>query len=142
MSTLLDLIATLEALDIEEICAEAFNQNSDYSEQLNREQLDQGLLADGGKLPSYKVITQEIKRKKGQQTEPMNLEDTGDFRDGFVHQAQGTDIFYISTDSKFSMLSAIYGPQIMGLNHDSAVKLMPYNQKSVYVLLTTNTGWE
>lgn len=75
-----------------------------------------GVDGAGDKLfPEYRPLTIKIKRIKGQPTDRVTLEDTGDFFDGFrIHY--GRSFFGIfSQDDKADKLEKKYGPDIFGL---------------------------
>lgn len=129
------MIALTESVDILEVCVESFNENTPYSEELNREQLDEGKKSDGGYLKDYSFATKRIKDKKGQQLDPPNLLDEGDFRAEIKHLAVGEDISYISTDYKFPLLVKRDGPAILGLNAESKMKLIPRLQETQQQIL-------
>lgn len=79
---------------------------------LNREQLDIGLMADGNSLPDYSQTSID---KFGKQPGPIRLYDTGDFWKGFYIDS-GADAFDIrSTDEKETMLVDNYSSEIFGL---------------------------
>lgn len=124
------MITLTENVDVLDICVEAFNENSDYSEQLNREQLDEGKKADGTLIKEYAFITKELKYEEGKQIDPPNLRDKGGFQDNIKHFAVGEDISYISTDHKLPLLIDRDGPAILGISTESQVKLIPRLLKS------------
>ncbi len=108
--------AKLNLLDILKECENAFNANSDYSEDLNRQQLSGGVKSDGGLLPPYKPMTILIKSKKGQQLDPTNLKNTEDFWLSMDHRASGGYIDFGNTDEKKGKLEGMFGEEILGLH--------------------------
>lgn len=91
---------------------EAVIESEGQITDLNREQLDIGLMADGNSLPDYSQTSIE---KFGKQPGPIRLYDTGDFWKGFYIDS-GADAFDIrSTDEKETMLVANYSSEIFGL---------------------------
>jgi len=123
--------AKLNSLDILKECENAFNANSEYSEDLNRQQLSQGVKSDGSLLPPYKPMTIMIKSNKGQQLDPMNLRDTEDYWKGMDHKASGGVIDFGNTDRKAGMLGQKFGEEIQGLNEDSIEKMIPRWQETL-----------
>lgn len=75
-----------------------------------------GVDGAGAKLfPEYRPLTIKIKTIKGQPTDRVTLEDTGDFFDGFRIHYGRTFFGIFSEDEKADKLEAKYGPDIFGL---------------------------
>ena len=120
MSSINEMIARVERLNIEQLCEDAFNLNSEIAEDLNREQLNEGEKSDETWIsPYYHPITLAYKEQEGQQTYPMNLRDSGDFQNEIVIQAAGGVISSISRDWKFETLANKWGENILGLSKSS-----------------------
>jgi len=96
----------------------------DLARKLNEEQLDAGQRSDGSSLPPYSQVTVAIKQAKGQQTAPMNLKDTGDFRDQIRLRLTKNFGFLMSTDEKNEELKNRYGSLIFGLTAENELKVL------------------
>jgi len=125
-----ELAERVERLNFNKLAEAAINENADRAEELNREQLNAGVLADGSLLPDYSAKTVREKRKKNQQTFPMNLHDEGGFWGGITFKARGGTILSESTDSKYTILVDRFSKEITGLNNTGMALLKPYTQKS------------
>lgn len=128
--SLWQLSERLNQISIEQTAEQSINENADRAEELNREQLNAGVLADGSFFPNYSAKTVRKKREKNHQVFPMNLRDEGNFWAGITFKAESGLIKSLSTDSKYSLLSDRYGKQITGLAPKGFVLLKPYLQKS------------
>ena len=100
MATMLEMIERMQSIDYVSVCDEAFNLRSDDAENLNREQLNRGEKANDENLPYYRDSTIRRKRKKGQQTSPMNLRDTGEFWSSIKATSDNGIQYFSSYDSK------------------------------------------
>jgi hypothetical protein len=124
MSSINEMIARVERLNIEQLCEDAFNLNSEIAEDLNREQLNEGVTSDERWIsPFYRPATLHYKEEVGQQMFPMNLRDSGDFHNEIVIQAAGGVISSISRDWKFETLANKWGENILGLSKSSIIEL-------------------
>jgi len=120
----------IKRLNYARLAEEAINENASKAEELNREQLNAGVLADGSLLPNYSMKTVREKRKKNQQVFPMNLRDEGKFWGGITFKAKGGKILSDSKDSKYPILSERYGVQITGLNNTGWQLIKPDLERS------------
>lgn len=128
MDRLQHIIDLMEAVEngraLEPMLDKAMDSQADYMADLNREQLDQGIRADGSPLPAYSPRTRKIKVLLGQQTDPMNLRDTGSFQDHIRTEKAGKFGRELrSTDTKEEILSNRYGEEILGLTVDNIAKV-------------------
>jgi len=118
---------------MEEILEKALDEEEDFILDLNRAQLEDGMRADGTQLPPYSPYTVQIKAAKGQQTQPMNLRDTGAWQSRF--QMRKYDKFFeiVSTDYKDVRLVERFGEQIEGLTQENIGvaldKMLPHMQE-------------
>jgi len=85
-----------------------------------QDQLAKGIDGAGDKIfPEYRPLTIKIKTIKGQPTDRVTLEDTGDFYDGFTIHYGSTFFGIFSRDEKADKLERKYGPDIFGLTDES-----------------------
>lgn len=120
MSSINEMIAKVERLNIEQLCEESFNLNSEIAEDLNREQLQRG---EGVKseMPNYSRTSIEF---FGKPNSGIELFETGDFYKGITFEAVGATIHAYSTDEKNDMLEKEYSlEQPLGLNRASIIEL-------------------
>lgn len=130
---MLEMIDRMQSIDYVSVCDEAFNLRTDDAANLNREQLNRGEKADDTNLPYYRDSTIKRKRKKGQQTSPMNLKDTGEFWSSISAYSDNGKQYFQSYDSKYPILDKNY-PNILGLNSKSITKFKPYLSETLYIL--------
>lgn len=83
---------------------------------LNNEQLDEGLYADGSDTQDYAPTTSQIKREKGQQSEWMTFKDTGETRESIEYVYNG-NLRAVMND-KYDLLTN-YSRSILGLTQES-----------------------
>lgn len=83
--------------------------------QLNKDQLQDSIDANGEPLGEYKSIS--YANLKGRITVDLKL--TGAFYDGFFTQSEQFPILFDSVDKKTSMLKEKYGKEIVGLTKQS-----------------------
>jgi hypothetical protein len=102
----------------EEAMRQPLSEQSDYMVELNQRQLDDGTRSDGSFLPPYSPYTVVLKEKKGQQTHPMNLEDTGSWRRLMKAKLYGNKFEIQSDDPKDEMLQDKFGEEIEGLTEE------------------------
>lgn len=102
----------------ENIAKQVLDSKEPRMVELNIRQLDDGTKADGSSLPPYTPYSAQIKREKGQQTQPMNLEDTGDYKAAFKVKRFGNKKEIQSDDWKSAMLNDRYG-EVEGLTDEN-----------------------
>lgn len=88
----------------------------DQMADLNNEQLDDGLYADGKDTPDYSPFTVQLKKAKGQQSEFMNFKDTGQTRESIEYLYNG-NLRAVMND-RFDLLTD-YSRSILGLTQQS-----------------------
>ena len=99
---------------IDHAIEKVIDQKTEMILDLNRQQLDQGLRADGTALPPYSPRTVKEKILMGKQSDPMNLEDTGSFRAKMGVRKYKDNLEIYSEDSKEALLLGKYG-EVEGL---------------------------
>lgn len=88
--------------------------------ELNREQLDSGIKADGSFLPDYSNRSvAEFGKRPGR----MTLRDTGDFQDSIKPDFLQAEFVLDASDSKTDMLQDAYGDEIIGLTDKSVFEI-------------------
>ncbi len=103
----------MESLDTEKIVIETMQESSDTLADLNAEQINTGLKADGSEMPEYSFRSVF---QYGKQPGPMRLRDTGAWQAGIYAKVQGDKVVFDSTDGKDQMLTDRYGENIKGLS--------------------------
>ena len=119
-----NLIAELEKVQqvIPELAGAIIQDNSHVLEDLQTDQLNQGITSEGNQIkPSYSPFTVQIKKAKGQPFDRVTLKDTGDFhRNMFLAGGQKNTLFQIGNrDEKAKKIEGKYGPEIFGLTEQS-----------------------
>lgn len=92
------------------------------AEDLNTEQLSEGLRSNGSILPEYSDVSVEV---YGKEPGPMTIKDTGDFYKSIEVKANSNQIELISTDEKMKApvrLDWNYGP-LLGLTNRNIKKI-------------------
>src|SRR5688500_10605132 len=116
MATVFALYDMLKSIDRHAVIDTAIKETSDVIADLNGEQINKGVRADGSEItPTYSNLTIEIKRSKGQPTDRVTLRDTGKFYRGIRSEVIGDKIVTESTDDKNEKLVKKYGKKIFGL---------------------------
>jgi len=96
MATAGQILAKLQAIDIDKEVQDAFNEEAYFAEDLNREQLMEGKGGDR-QMPDYSPTSVT---KYGKPAGPIKLFDEGNFQKGITYQAEGETIKALSTDRK------------------------------------------
>ncbi len=121
MQTILGLYRKVSALDTEAVIESAIVQTKEVIADLNAEQMNKGLRADGSEItPSYSPLTIAIKEEKGQPTDRVTLKDTGDYYKAIrVEVSSGGETKVINNDPKAEKLNKKYSKakgNILGLS--------------------------
>ena len=111
------MLQAAKELQVESLQQDAMNKSTDTYVDLQKDQLFEGILSDGGDIvPEYSPLTKDIKRGKGQPIDRVTLKDTGEFHAG-IYAEPGTDGLMVdSRDSKSNMLQEKYSEEIFGLS--------------------------
>lgn len=103
---------------------EAFNQSVlNQMADLNNEQLDEGVYADGTDTPDYAPYTIEIKKAQGKIWQHMNFKDTGETRESITYIFSNGKLT-IRMNDMFNLLQN-YSVEIIGLTSESIDFLKP-----------------
>lgn len=84
---------------------------------LNNQQLDEGLYADGRDTPDYSPFTIEIKRAKGQEWRFMTFYDTGETRNSIRYLVRNGKLV-VTMNDRFNLMDE-YSQNIIGLTANS-----------------------
>ena len=103
----------MESLDTEKIVIETMQESTDTLADLNAEQINTGLKADGSEMPDYSFRSVF---QYGKQPGPIRLRDTGAWQAGLYAKVQGDKVLFENTDGKDQMLTDRYGENIKGLS--------------------------
>lgn len=120
MATASQLLAKLQAINIAKEVEDAFNQEAYFAEDLNREQLMDGMGGDRP-MPEYSV---KSVIKYGKPAGGIRLFDEGDFQKGITYVADGDSVKSFSTDRKNDFLEDMY-------DFYKPLKLTPENKKDM-----------
>lgn len=117
MAFLNQLIQRFEALQVQSVIAESFEETAESYADLNAGQMYSGRNSEGDPItPTYTRLTVAYKKRKGQPADRVTLRDTGDFYKGIYAKLEGTSITVGSTDDKAKLLEEKYGEEIFGLD--------------------------
>lgn len=105
--------------EMDQLVIEVVDRRREQMADMNRDQLEDGMRADGTLLPPYAPATVQIKREKGQQTQPMNLRDQGHFQAGIVARKYDKYLEMTSLDYKTGKLVQRFGEQILGISDEN-----------------------
>lgn len=121
MATIFSMLSRVKAFDASKAAISAIIETKETIADLNVEQMNKGLRSDGSEiLPSYTALTIEIKKEKGQPTDRVTLQDTGDFYRGVYVDVEGDKITSFSSDEKAAKLNKKYSKakgNIFGLSN-------------------------
>ena len=111
--TILGLKRKFDSLDTNRVIEEVISDSTSILADLNTEQINSGIRADGSLMPDYSLRSVI---QYGKQPGPIRLRDTGAWQSGLYARVIGDRIQFASTDSKDAMLVERYGPEIEGLS--------------------------
>lgn len=120
MATASQLLAKIQSINIPKEVEDAFNQEAYFAEDLNREQLMDGI---GGDKPMPEYSLKSV-TKYGKPAGRIRLFDTGDFQKGITYVAEGDRVKSFSTDRKSDFLEDMY-------DFYKPLKLTPENKKDM-----------
>lgn len=113
MASIFGLLNRIEAVDTDKIAEEAMQESAEKLADLNAEQINTGLKADGSTMPDYSFRSVF---QYGKQPGPIKLRDKGDWQAGLYVKVEGSAVVFGSTDPKDDMLRQRYGDEIEGLS--------------------------
>jgi hypothetical protein len=120
MNNIIDGLETLLSSKMEDIVLAASDEQGALMAELNREQLTAGIRSDGSKItPPYAPATVAIKKKKGQPTDRVTLQDKKDFVNAIKVRRLNKVQYIQSTDPKNPDLKKKYGNEIEGLTDEN-----------------------
>lgn len=107
--------------ELPDLVGELLEENAHFIEDLQTEQLWQGIDSEGKRItPAYSPFTVQIKKLKGQPVDRVTLKDEGDFYRGlFLNGGNAGNYAIGSRDQKTAALQRKYGEEILGLTDDS-----------------------
>jgi hypothetical protein len=108
-----------------DIILESISQNPKIVEDLNRAQLNEGIMPSGEKInPSYTRKTIAIKRIKAQPINRVTLRDSGKFYGSIKAKVTNSDLSISSTDAKYDKkIKPKYG-EVLGLTTENTATLI------------------
>lgn len=119
MDRLKQIIKNLEALKgaaMETIVAKAVAKKSKLLIELNQQQLDAGMDAEGNRItPEYAPSTVKSKKRKGQVFDRVTVKDKGNWRAAIDVRNQKSKVEIINTDPKNDKLEEKYG-ELLGVD--------------------------
>jgi hypothetical protein len=116
------MLNRFEVVDVVDISKKAIEGSADLMADLNAEQINTGLKADGSEMPDYSLRSViQYNKPAG----PIRLRDKGNWQKGIYVKSDGETVKYLNTDSKDQMLKERYGEDIQGLSEkfkDEAIR--------------------
>jgi hypothetical protein len=113
MATISAMLRRFEDLDTDAICKKAVEQSTEMMADLNAEQINSGIKADGTEMPDYSLRSVV---QYGKPFGPIRLRDTGSWQTGLYARVDGEKVVFASSDTKDAMLRDRYGDEIEGLS--------------------------
>jgi hypothetical protein len=123
MATILKMLRRFEVLNTDKIIEDVLVSSEGQMADLNAEQINQGLRADGTLMPDYSFRSVF---QYGKTPGPMTLRDKGNWQAGLYARVDfsSNKITFSSTDGKNDMLTENYGVQITGLSEKFKAEVM------------------
>lgn len=119
MTTIAEMMRRVERLNMTELVIEGMEQHPDELADMNRKQMDEGVLKTGAPItPEYTPLTKFLKAEKGQPFDRVTLQDTGSFKSRMFLKIEGESFDFDSDDSKAGQLKSKYGDEIFGLTDE------------------------
>lgn len=107
----------LSKINVNRILSKTLKDNSRFLADQNISSWDEGQYPGGGFIePPYTPFTVRKKIEKGQESDFVTLQDTGDFAKGVKAIVGGDFVEMDSTDSKSGDLKDKYGEEIFGID--------------------------
>lgn len=113
MASILSMLRRFESLDTDKIISETMEESKETLADLNAEQINTGLKADGELMPDYSIRSVV---QYGKPAGPIRLRDKGDWQAGLYVTVQGDKVVFNDTDNKDQKLTERYGEDIKGLS--------------------------
>lgn len=113
MATIKTVLNRFETLDTDKVILETMQESTDTLADLNAEQINTGLKADGSEMPDYSFRSVF---QYGKPPGPIRLRDTGAWQAGLYVTVQGDKVAFSNSDDKDRMLTDRYGDKIKGLS--------------------------
>lgn len=115
------------AIKVDETLFEVLEDNKELIEDLNAEQLNQGIRSDGSTIqPPYSPSYAKFKRALGFNPKIVNLKLSGDYHDDITAKVEKLAFTLDNVNEKDAMLSEKYGALIIGLTEESVAKLIEF----------------
>lgn len=118
------MLRKFEALDTDQVIVEVLTDSQEKMADLNAEQINTGLKADGSTMPDYSFRSVF---QYGKPPGPIRLRDTGAWQQGLYARVEGEKIVFASSDGKNDKLIDTYGVQIVGLSEKFKVEVIREN---------------
>lgn len=143
---LLKFATNLETIDPWQVLLPILIKNLNRIEELNKQQLREGIMADGSGTPSHSSsemseIYVDMKIEKGRYNESiypsMNFYNEGDFYNGIKARMDLFGIEIESIDSKAKELESNFGSELYGLT-DKSIELLIDPIMPEYIEALTN----
>jgi hypothetical protein len=142
MVTVLDALENLNKVDLKQLTGQALEQKKEEILDLNREQMQHGVLSTGSAIkPDYSPFTINEKMKKGQPFGNVTLKDTGAFQNGMDLKTEGEKYRITSLDSKTPDLMQKYSENIFGLTESGQKEAWVIVKPDVVDKIKAITGW-
>ncbi len=114
------LEALIKGPKLEEFVMKAADGKRELMADLNREQLADGIRADGSRItPEYAESTVAKKKKEGKPSDRVTLFDTGAWSSEIKARRLGKTMFLQSVEAKNEKLKKTYGLGIQGLTEEN-----------------------
>lgn len=113
MATIGNMLRRFENLDTDKIISETMEESKETLADLNAEQINTGLKADGELMPDYSIRSVV---QYGKPAGPIRLRDTGAWQAGLYVTVEGDKVVFNNTDNKDQQLTERYGEDIKGLS--------------------------
>jgi len=121
MATIFKVLNRFKTLDTDAIAVQVIESSVDTMADLNAEQIDSGLKANGEVMPDYSFRSVF---QYGKTPGPIRLRDTGAWQSGLYAKVENGKIVFNSSDEKDSLLTGKYGSEIHGLSEKYKLEAM------------------
>ena len=112
MATIKGMLIRVQAMKLNDVINDAFDNTAVELAEINREQMLAGVKSDGSAMPDYSLASQEV---FGKPDGPIVLKDTGAFQAAITVTREGDVLHSESEDIKNDMLIERYGQNIFGI---------------------------